>query len=210
MEPYVPSQGPAKWLSYLDYLAETSTWVKSVQPEHWKVVFSGRVVCSPHLSVPVVSGQQLICKRCPKHQIKCKLKVEYPVWRGEGVVWVYCKPLGCKVWELLVFVAKWRKGGSPSLLEISSYQFSRAFLENMSFDSSCCERVDPQTSLLSQLLSIITLFLVKIVTSLYVHYLGVVTKRGVSSVCAAGLSYVILTPRSRELQKIFTWSLVLF
>lgn len=101
MEPYVPSQGPAKWLSYLDYLAGTSTWVKGVQPEHWKVVFSGRVVCSPRLSVAVVRGQQLICKRCVKHQIKCKLKVEYPVWRTEGVLWVCCEPLGCTVWELL-------------------------------------------------------------------------------------------------------------
>lgn len=64
MEPYVPTQGPAKWLSYLDYLVETSSWVKSVQPEHWKVVFSGRVVSSPRLSVAVVSDQQLICKRC--------------------------------------------------------------------------------------------------------------------------------------------------
>lgn len=100
------------------------------------------------------------------------------------------------------------EGGSPSLLGISSDQFSRALLQNKSFDSSCCERVDPQTSLLSQLLSI-TLSLVKAVTLLYLHSLGAVTKREVPPVRAAGLSHATVTPRSRELQNILAWPLVL-
>lgn len=74
------------------------------------------------------------------------------------------------------------EGGSLSLLGISSGE------QELWFDSSCCGRVDPQISLLSQLLSI-TLILVKVVTSLYLHCLGAVTKQEVPPVRAAGLSY---------------------
>lgn len=63
MGPYVPSQESAKWLSCLGWdLAEPSTWVRSVQREHWRAVLSGRVVCRPRLSVDVASGQQLVCR----------------------------------------------------------------------------------------------------------------------------------------------------
>ena len=94
--------------------------------------------------------------------------------------------------------------------------FAREFfrwLKNLGFDLSCCGRVHPQTSLLSQLLSL-TLLLVKVVASFYLHNLGVVTKNEVTegevpSVHAAVLSYATVIPSSRELQKSLVWSLAL-
>lgn len=192
MEPDVPSQGSAKWLSYLGCRAESSTWVKSVQAEHWKVVFCGRVVCSPHLSVAVVSAQQLICTRCVKHQILNASSISCVKSRGCAVGLL--GTLGCKVWELLVFgVTFFARDFLRSVLPSSSGAQGLWF--HLLWESGSTD-TPPVPAPVHP----------KVVTSFYLRCSGAVAKTEVPSLCAAALSCATVTPSSRELQKILAWS----
>lgn len=168
MEPYVPAQGSARWLIYLDWdLAETSAWVKSVQREQWRAICSGRVVCRPWLSVAAASSRHLFCKSCVRHQNKCTLKVEHSIWIAVGELWVYCEPLGCRVWS--VWPPARRQWAT-----FFAWEFFRLW-KNLGFDLGCCGGVYPQTSLLSQVL-FLTLLLVKGVVSFHLCNLGDATQ----------------------------------
>lgn len=99
MEPYVPSQGSAKRLNYLDWdLAETSTWVKSVQREHLSyLLWQGGLQPMTVSGRGEWSGASL--QSCVKHQIKCKLKVECSMGCPAGLLWTTgLQGLGTAVW----------------------------------------------------------------------------------------------------------------